>query len=132
MSRKVLLIEPNYKNKYPPMGLMKLATYYRRHGDDVRFFKGDLKEFAVTLLCEEYLTEVQESSLGKHISKLKEYIKTGKLALLDLIPDFKGSEMYTKLKAYRNRYRTERYTQFDIIGITTLFTFLLERNHRHH
>jgi hypothetical protein len=37
MSRKILLIEPNYKNKYPPMGLMKLATYYRRRGDDVRF-----------------------------------------------------------------------------------------------
>ena len=29
MNRKVLLVEPNYKNKYPPMGLMKLATYYR-------------------------------------------------------------------------------------------------------
>ncbi len=29
MNRKVLLIEPNYKNKYPPMGLMKIATYYR-------------------------------------------------------------------------------------------------------
>ena len=42
MNRKVLLIEPNYKNKYPPMGLMKIATYYRMCGDDVRFFKGDL------------------------------------------------------------------------------------------
>ena len=29
MKRKVLLVEPNYKNKYPPMGLMKIATYYR-------------------------------------------------------------------------------------------------------
>lgn len=27
MNRKVLLIEPKYNNKYPPMGLMKLATY---------------------------------------------------------------------------------------------------------
>lgn len=41
--RRVLLIEPNYKNKYPPIGLMKLATYYRRLGDDVRFFKGNLQ-----------------------------------------------------------------------------------------
>lgn len=51
MNRKVLLIEPNYKNKYPPMGLMKIATYYRRCNDDVRFFKGDLKKIcgSVTL-----------------------------------------------------------------------------------
>jgi transcriptional regulator with XRE-family HTH domain len=42
MKRKILLIEPNYKNKYPPIGLMKIATYHRNLGDDVKFFKGDL------------------------------------------------------------------------------------------
>ena len=57
MNRKVLLIEPNYKNKYPPMGLMKIATYFRRCGDDVRFFKGDLKQLAARILCEEFYTE---------------------------------------------------------------------------
>ena len=39
MNRKILLIEPNYKNKYPPMGLMKLHTYFRKCHDDVRFLK---------------------------------------------------------------------------------------------
>ena len=29
MSRRVLLIEPNYKNKFPPIGLMKLSTYFK-------------------------------------------------------------------------------------------------------
>ena len=42
MNRQILLVEPNYKNKYPPMGLMKLSTYYKRLGDHVTFFKGDL------------------------------------------------------------------------------------------
>lgn len=41
--RKILLVEPNYKNKYPPMGLMKIATYYRRLGDDVTFLRVILK-----------------------------------------------------------------------------------------
>ena len=36
----VLLVEPGYRNKYPPLGLMKLATYHKRRGDIVRFVKG--------------------------------------------------------------------------------------------
>ena len=37
---KVLLVEPSYKNKYPPMGLMKISTYHKQLGDEVRFVKG--------------------------------------------------------------------------------------------
>ena len=37
---RVLLVEPNYKNKYPPMGLMKISTYHKMLGDEVRFVKG--------------------------------------------------------------------------------------------
>ncbi len=38
----ILLIEPGYPNKYPPLGLMKLATYHgvRGRGDRVNFVKG--------------------------------------------------------------------------------------------
>lgn len=123
MSRKILLIEPNYKNKYPPMGLMKLATYYRNRGDDVRFFKGDLKMFAAKLLCEEFLAEVRDPKLGKHVPKLIEHIKTGKFAPLDAIPNFRNSEQDAILKGYRLRYRGGKFPKFDVIGITTLFTF---------
>ncbi len=39
--RSVLLVEPGYRNKYPPLGLMKLAAYHRDRGDEVRFVKGE-------------------------------------------------------------------------------------------
>lgn len=47
MNREILLIEPNYKNKYPPMGIMKISTYYKKMGDHVTFFKGDLNELVL-------------------------------------------------------------------------------------
>ena len=58
MNRKVLLVEPDYKNKYPPMGLMKIATYYRMVGDEVRFFKGDLKILAAEIICDDLLNHL--------------------------------------------------------------------------
>ncbi|AUW60505.1 radical SAM protein (plasmid) [Sphingobium sp. SCG-1] len=42
-NKNILLIEPGYKNKYPPLGLMKIAQYHGPHGkkDRVRFIKGN-------------------------------------------------------------------------------------------
>lgn len=142
--RKILLLEPNYKNKYPPMGLMKIATYYRCRGDDVRFYKGDLKNFAAQLLFEEYFSSINkdEFALGNVVynfvikrgaSRIIEYIKTGKHAPLEMIAEFSRSsleieectlnELLDTLSNFRNRYKKEDYPKFDRIGVTTLFTF---------
>lgn len=47
---RILLIEPNYQNKYPPLGLMKIATAHKILGDEIVFRKGEDK----TLLTQKW------------------------------------------------------------------------------
>ena len=39
-ARNILLLEPDYRNKYPPLGLMKIAAYHRAKNDHITFAKG--------------------------------------------------------------------------------------------
>ncbi len=46
MNRNILLVEPAYVSKFPPMGLMKISTYHKKLGDNVKFIKGINKNIA--------------------------------------------------------------------------------------
>ena len=124
MSRKILLLEPDYKNKYPPMPLMKLATYFRRRGDDVRFFKGDLRDFAAQLLAEELYHELNNPELSRHFDAFKRYVRRGTASILEdvreLADDLAAQEL---AHSYHLRYKRRDYPRFDIVAVTTLFTF---------
>ncbi len=37
---KILLIEPNYTVKFPPLGLLRISSYHKKKGDYVEFVKG--------------------------------------------------------------------------------------------
>jgi hypothetical protein len=37
----ILLVEPTYKRKYPPLGLMKISTWHKNKGDTVFYLHGD-------------------------------------------------------------------------------------------
>ena len=130
MNRKVLLVEPNYKNKYPPMGLMKLATYYRLQGDDVRFFKGNLNDFAAELICEDLLNHLSiispETIWTDYYPSLFDFIKIGHYSSLEKIEPILDEMTFDAIKEYRKKYREKDYftnPRFDKVGITTLFTF---------
>ena len=57
-NRNILLIEPGYKNKYPPIGLMKIAQYHGPcgKGDNVRFIKGEDRSVLATAFDRIYVT----------------------------------------------------------------------------
>lgn len=124
MSRKVLLLEPDYKNKYPPMPLMKLATYFRGRGDDVRFFKGDLRDFAAQLLAEELYHELNNAELARHFDSLKRYVRRGTISILEDVRELSDDLAVQELAhSYHLRYKRRDYPCFDIVAVTTLFTF---------
>ena len=56
--KNILLIEPSYKNKYPPLGLMKVAQYHGPFGkqDNVRFIKGEDRDVLGTAWDRIYVT----------------------------------------------------------------------------
>jgi hypothetical protein len=133
MKRNILLIEPNYKNKYPPIGLMKIATYHRKMGDNVVFYKGDLKVFIIkqaTHLCIEQLMKIDDQIdwLEKK-NIIYQYIKTRKASWIEEldISDTKHYELIISwLESYKNYYWKKEYINspiWDRIFITTLFTF---------
>jgi hypothetical protein len=57
-NKNILLIEPSYKNKYPPLGLMKVAQYHGPLGtqDNVRFIKGEDRSVLGTAWDRIYVT----------------------------------------------------------------------------
>jgi hypothetical protein len=131
--RKILLVEPNYKNKYPPMGLMKIATYYRRLGDDVTFFKGDLKDLVLNNTYDALLEQLYANDDTIFWEKFKpqicQYISRGTQDVLNEIP-LTGDNIIVLelLKYYRKYFRNKDYFKpenriYDRVGITTLFTF---------
>lgn len=131
--RNILLIEPNYKNKYPPIGLMKIATYHRTLGDKVSFFKGDSKEFITDLLtkkCIEKLYKIDETiNWNVHYGNIKQYLKNGKSLDHYNFPFEKskyqillGNAIIEQKKNYQSK-AYEKEPLFDRVYVATLFTF---------
>lgn len=133
MNREILLIEPNYKNKYPPMGLMKISTYYKMQGDKVTFFKGDLIDLVLNETYERLLRRLylKDKSVfwEKHQPDILKYLKKGNKKSLDkLLAASKRKRVIEVLLYYRDFFHKKKYflpenLRYDRVGITTLFTF---------
>ncbi|MCQ2343110.1 MAG: cobalamin B12-binding domain-containing protein, partial [Paludibacteraceae bacterium] len=129
----ILLLEPNYKNKFPPIGLMKIATYFKLRGDNVVFYKGDLQDFVVRQItddCVDKLTQLDGSINWRHrADRIATYIRYRRKTDLNRIgvEDSEFELLLTPwLDYYKNFYWKKEYLRhpkWDWVGVTTLFTF---------
>lgn len=97
MPMNVLLIEPGYKNKYPPIGLMKISYFHRvMRGDNVIFAKGKLPEsfsprkwdriYVTSLFTFEYKATIEAIKYAQSLADEDTYIQVGGIAAT-LMPD---------------------------------------------
>lgn len=93
----ILLLEPGYSNKYPPIGLMKIAYFHKYiHHDYVRFAKGELPEafrdkkwdrvYVTTLFTFEWERTKKALEYALSVAKDPTQVYTGGI-LATLMPD---------------------------------------------
>ena len=70
---KILLVEADYKNKYPPLGLMKISAYHKGIGDEVVFVKGKNKELKNQKWDRIYVTTLFTFYWKKTVDTIKYY-----------------------------------------------------------
>ena len=132
--RKVLLIEPNYSNKFPPIGLMKIATYHKNLGNwDVVFYKGDLKHFVIEQITDKCIAAFKkvDDSIDWYIRRdsIFEFIRTRKKTAFDAIgvdcseKDLELTNIAIDFKDFYWKGTWKKYPDWDRVFVTTLFTF---------
>ena len=131
---KALLIEPNYSNKFPPIGLMKIATYHKNLGNwDVVFYKGDLKQFIIEQITDKCIAAFNKIDKTTDWYTRKDlvfdYIKTRRGTALDAIgteQSLKSEELRSVAIDFKDFYwkgTWKKYPEWDRVFVTTLFTF---------
>jgi len=131
--RNILLLEPNYRNKFPPIGLMKIASYHRRLGDCVTFYKGDMKKFVLEQIFTECINKLQriDNSINWLVQKkyIIDFISKRNNAIFEsnfFIKSRNKPLIKDCIEYYRTYHIKEKYKnepQWDRVYITSLFTF---------
>lgn len=117
------------------MGLMKISTYHKMLGDEVRFFKGEFLDFILEQILEELLEKLSANDNTVDWVDYKvtivQYIKRGLSEKYETLVSLSDSQLVAEnLKYYRKYFYKKEYLnnpKWDRVCITTLFTFYWEK-----
>ena len=112
---------------------MKIATYHRTLGDNVKFYKGELRDLIVDQLYQECLKKLRkiDNSIKWNLfaTGIKQFIKTKRNNFLEQLPLEKSPYQLLILNClsdYSDQYKKklwEKNPKWDRVYVTTLFTF---------
>ncbi len=72
----VLLIEPNYRAKFPPLGLMRISTYHKGIGDTVTFARGKASKLREARWHRIYISSLFTYELPRTVETIKYYAQS--------------------------------------------------------
>jgi len=99
MKKKILLVEPGYRNKYPPLGLMKIATGHLLNNNKVTFQKGLDSKIRSQRWHAIYITTLFTFFWKKTIDTIKYYSRAnGKLYVGGIMASLMPSEIFENTK----------------------------------
>lgn len=78
MLKNILLVEPDYHNKFPPLGLMKISSYHKLRGDNVKFVKGCINEYRLMKWDRIYISTLFSFFWKKTTDTIKYYSRSVK------------------------------------------------------
>jgi hypothetical protein len=74
----ILLIEPDYRSKFPPLGLMRISTFHKELGDTVTFARGKVPALHNVHWHRIYISSLFTWELPRTLETIKYYVSAVK------------------------------------------------------
>lgn len=70
----VLLVEPDYRSKFPPLGLMRISAFHKERGDSVSFTRGCSPELRLVPWHRVYVSSLFTYELPRTVKTVEYYL----------------------------------------------------------
>ncbi len=112
MNKRILLVEPAYKTKYPPLGLMKIATYHKMKGDEVVFVRGRNKNARYHYWDRIYITTLFTWTWKETVETINFYCETllgftGKIFIGGILASLMPDELFDAVEGVEQEHIVE-------------------------